>query len=93
MYVVSVVGPDTVNTVPPNTLEALLDHGEIAADTVQTGLPDARATIDALAAHGILITDVTDKLVVEGVASFGDSFKAMLDAIAGKQKQLALANA
>jgi len=93
MYVVSVVGPDTVNTVPPNTLEALLDHGQIAADTVTADVPAAQATIDELAAHGITLADVTDKLVVEGVASFGESFTAMLDAIAGKQKQLALANA
>jgi hypothetical protein len=61
--------------------------------TVKTDLAGAQATADALAAAGISIKHVTDKLVVEGVASFGDSFKAMLDAIAGKQKQLALANA
>jgi transaldolase len=93
MYVVSVVGPDTVNTVPPNTLEALLDHGVIVADTVHHDLAGAKATIEALAANGILLANVTDKLVVDGVASFGDSFTAMLDAIAGKQKQLALASA
>jgi transaldolase len=93
MYIVSVVGPDTVNTVPPGTLTALLDHGVIEADTVQTDLAGANATISALAADGILLKDVTDKLVVEGVASFADSFNAMLSAIAGKQQQLALANA
>jgi hypothetical protein len=56
-------------------------------------LAGAHAVADALAANGISLKDVTDKLVVDGVASFGESFKAMLDAIAGKQKQLALANA
>ena len=93
MYVVSVVGPDTVNTVPPATLTALLDHGQIVADTVHHDLPGARKTIDDLAASGISIDAVTDALVVDGVKSFADSFNKMLEAIAGKQKQLALANA
>jgi transaldolase len=93
MYVVSVVGPDTVNTVPPNTLAALLDHGQIAPDTVHADVAAAQATIDALAADGIVLEDVTDKLVVDGVKSFADSFNAMLAAIAGKQQQLALASA
>jgi transaldolase len=93
MYVVSVVGPDTVNTVPPNTLAALLDHGVIAGGTVREDLPGARAVIEQLAANGISIATVTDKLVVDGVKSFAESFDAMLAAIAGKQKQLALANA
>jgi transaldolase len=93
MYVVSVVGPDTVNTVPPNTLAALLDHGVIAGGTVREDLPGARAVIDQLAANGISIATVTDKLVVDGVKSFAESFDAMLAAIAGKQKQLALASA
>jgi transaldolase len=93
MYVVSVVGPDTVNTVPPNTLAALLDHGQIEPDTVHHDVAAAQTTIDALASNGILIKDVTDKLVVDGVKSFADSFDAMLAAIAGKQQQLALASA
>jgi transaldolase len=93
MYVVSVVGPDTVNTVPPNTLTALLDHGVIVAGTVREDVGGAHAVIDQLAANGISLAAVTDTLVVEGVKSFAESFDAMLAAIAGKQKQLALANA
>lgn len=93
MYIVTVVGSDTVNTVPPGTLTALLDHGVITPDTVHEDVAGAKATIDTLAANGILLKDVTDKLVVDGVASFADSFDAMLAAIAGKQQQLALANA
>jgi transaldolase len=93
MYVVSVVGPDTVNTVPPNTLTALLDHGVIEPNTVTADLAGAQATMDQLAAAGISVKDVTDKLVVDGVKSFADSFDAMLQAIAGKQQQLAMASA
>ena len=93
MYVVSVVGTDTVNTVPPATLAALLDHGQIKPDTVHDDMAGAQATIDALGASGISVKDVTEKLVVDGVKSFADSFDAMLQAIAGKQQQLALARA
>jgi transaldolase len=93
MYVVSVVGPDTVNTVPPNTLDALLDHGQIAPDTVHEDVPGAQTTIELLAANGISLKAVTDKLVIDGVTSFAESYNAMLAAIAGKQQQLAVANA
>ena len=93
MYVVSVVGPDTVNTVPPATLTALLDHGQITPDTVHDDLAGAQAIMDDLAKNGISVKDVTEKLVIDGVKSFADSFDAMLQAIAGKQQQLALARA
>jgi transaldolase len=89
LYVTTVVGTDTVNTVPPNTLEALLDHGVIKADTVHDDLAGAQAELDALAKNGVNVDAVTDQLVVEGVKSFGDSFAEMLAAIAGKQEKLA----
>src|SRR5665213_1225244 len=88
MYVESLVGRDTVNTVPPNTLEALLDHGSVRADTVTADLDAARATIDALAQAQISLYDVTEELVTEGVKSFAASFDAMLAAIQGKLEQL-----
>jgi transaldolase len=93
MYVETVVGTDTVNTVPPNTLTGLLDHGKITPDTIHQDVAGAEATIAALDRAGISLHDVTDKLVVDGVASFADSFNAMLQAIAGKQQQLATATA
>jgi transaldolase/glucose-6-phosphate isomerase len=89
MYVDTVVGPDTVNTMPPQTLQALLDHGTVVADTVETGLDDARATIAALHDNNISLFDVTHQLQVDGVASFSDSFAALLGAIVYKQNQLA----
>lgn len=89
MYVLTVVGPDTVNTMPPNTLEALLNHGVVKADTVHADVPGAKATIEALAAKGVILHDVTEQLVAEGVASFAASFNDMLAAIAGKQRELA----
>ncbi len=89
MYVETVVGPHTVNTMPPATLEALIDHGSIKPDTVEQGLDEARATMRALADAKISLFDVTYDLQVEGVSSFSDSFAALMGAIVYKQKQLA----
>jgi transaldolase len=89
MYVTTVVGADTVNTMPPNTLEALLDHGTVNADTVHDDLAGAQASLDALATYGVDLHAVTDQLVVEGVKSFAASFDEMLATIAGKQEKLA----
>jgi transaldolase len=89
MYVVTVVGADTVNTMPPATLDALLDHGVVKADTIHTGVAEGKAAIDALAAKGISLKAVTDQLVAEGVKSFAKSFEDMLAAITGKSDQLA----
>ncbi len=88
MYVENLVGRDTVNTVPPNTLEALVDHGTIRADAVLEDIDGARAVIEALAKAQISIYDVTETLVADGVKSFADSFNAMLDAIKGKLEKL-----
>ena len=89
MYVETVVGPDTVNTMPPATLQALLDHGTVVPDTVETDVDEARETISALHDNGISLFEVTHQLQVDGVASFSDSFAALLGAIVYKQQQLA----
>jgi transaldolase len=91
MYVEGLVAKDTVNTVPPLTLDALLDHGKVVADTIVADLDDAHATLDALVKAHISLPEVTDKLVVEGVKSFADSFEQMLDAIAKKYATLSAA--
>ncbi len=88
MYVEPLVGKDTVNTVPPNTLEAILDHATVQADTVEQDVDAAKATVDALAEAKISLYDITERLVADGVKSFADSFQAMLDAIRGKLDEL-----
>jgi transaldolase/glucose-6-phosphate isomerase len=88
MYVETLVGKDTVNTVPPNTLDALLDHGTVRPDTVLEDVDRARATVEALASEQISLYDVTEDLVAEGVKSFADSFDAMLAAITAKLDKL-----
>jgi transaldolase/transaldolase/glucose-6-phosphate isomerase len=89
MYVVTVVGAHTVNTMPPNTLEALLDHGVVKPDTIHDDVPGAKALIDDLASKGISLHDVTEQLVADGVKSFAASFEDMLAAIDGKRAELA----
>jgi len=90
MYVLNVVGTDTVNTMPPATLDALLDHGVVKPDTIHDDVPGAKALVEALGAKGVSLHDVTEQLVADGVKSFAQSFKEMLDAIAGKQEALAV---
>ncbi len=89
MYVESVVGPETVNTMPENTLAALLDHGKIVQNTVEHDVEGARATFRALQDARISMFDVTQQLQVEGVKLFADAYTALLGAIVYKQKQLA----
>ncbi|MFY9719000.1 MAG: bifunctional transaldolase/phosoglucose isomerase [Candidatus Cybelea sp.] len=88
MYVETVVGPDTVNTMPTATLDALLDHGEVVADTVESDLRAANEQMRALQDAKISLFEVTHDLQVEGVGLFSDSFAALLGAIVYKQKLL-----
>src|ERR1044071_5422548 len=73
MYVEQLIGPDTVNTMPPQTITAFLDHGDVKR-TVDVDVDKAQQTIAMLEQHGIMMRDVTDKLLVDGVASFQKSF-------------------
>ena len=84
MYVEQLIGPDTVNTLPPATLEAFRDHGEVAR-TVDADVDGARRTLAELEAAGISLTDVTAKLLTDGLASFQKSFATLL---AGLQKKI-----
>ncbi len=88
MYVENVVGPDTVNTMPPQTLDALLDHGTIVADTVESDLDAVQDVMRALQEAKISLFEVTEHLQVEGLTLFSDSFAALLGAIVYKQKLL-----
>ena len=88
MYVEPVVAKNTVNTMPPQTLDALLDHGTVVPDTILQDVDGARETLKRLADNGISLFDVTYQLQVEGVSAFSDSFAGLLGAIVYKQKQL-----
>ncbi len=87
MYVETLIGPDTVDTVPPQTLEAFRGHG-IVAPTLEAGLDEARHVFDELKAVGIDMTAVTDKLTEEGVKSFSDSFKELIEVIQARRDEV-----
>jgi transaldolase/glucose-6-phosphate isomerase len=87
LYVDSLIGPDTVNTVPPATLQAYLDHGAVAS-TLGVGLEEARAHLAHLAELGVDLDAITKQLEDEGVAAFAKSFETLLASIATKQDRL-----
>jgi transaldolase len=80
MYVETLIGTDTVNTVPPQTLDAFRDHGKVAP-TLEAGLDEAHHTFDELKAVGVDMKTVTDKLTEDGVKSFSDSFRELIEVI------------
>ena len=87
LYLEALVGPDTVNTVPPATLTAFVDHGRAAA-TLDQGADEADAQMRELAAAGISMDQVTGRLLTQGLDSFGESFEKSLANIDDKQARL-----
>jgi transaldolase / glucose-6-phosphate isomerase len=88
MYVEALVGRDTVDTIPPATMDAFRDHGEVTQDAIERGLQDARALLAELAERGVSLQAVTDDLVSDGVKHFADAFDKLFGVIA--QRRLAL---
>ena len=91
LYVEELIGPDTVNTMPAETMEAFQDHGKVRNDTVEEDLDAARKVLKKLAKVGVDYDDVTETLELEGVQKFSDSFAELLDGV--RQKHGALAHA
>ncbi|MEW6511561.1 MAG: transaldolase [Bacteroidota bacterium] len=87
-YVDSLIGSHTVNTVPPITFEAILDHSR-PAPTVESDLSGARAVLRDLLAAGIDMVAVMKKLEDDGVAAFEKSFDALYNSLAAKRSRLA----
>jgi transaldolase len=90
MYVDELIGPETVNTMPEETIRAFQDHGEVAL-TLEQGVDEARMLFDQLAEAGIDYDDVVRVLEQEGVEKFADSFAELLDGIRAKRGELAAA--
>lgn len=90
LYVDELIGPHTVNTVPPDTLNAFLDHGTVAA-TIQKEREAASEQFAALTGLGIEVEKITQKLLDDGVAAFAKSFDTLLDSVA-KKREAILAN-
>jgi transaldolase / glucose-6-phosphate isomerase len=80
IYVEELIGPDTVNTMPPATIDAFRDHGQLR-NSLTEDLPGAQKVMDDLARAGISIKAVTDKLTDDGVKLFADAFDKLLAAV------------
>ncbi len=88
MYVEALIGRDTVDTLPPATMDAFRDHGEAKPDAVEQDVAGARAVLAELESNGISLKQVTDELVAEGVQSFADSFDKLFGAVAQQRRAL-----
>ena len=86
MYVEALIGRDTVNTIPPATMDAFRDHGIVEANTLEKHVLDARNILAGLEQHGIGLEAIARDLVVDGVRQFADAFDKLFAAI-GRQRQ------
>ena len=87
LYVDSLIGDHTVNTIPPDTLDAFMNDGTVAR-TIASGLDSSKACIDALQNLGIDLDEITEKLQLEGVDKFIHSFDTLMEAIRRKNGRL-----
>ena len=92
LYVQELIAPNTVNTMPLDTIEAWNDHGD-ARLTLEEGMDDAPAVIDRIESAGISFKEITDQLTVDGVKSFADSFDLLLADVGEKSARLTAAAA
>ena len=90
MYVDELIGSDTVNTMPPQTLEAYNDHGRLEV-TIDRDLDRARMLFDRLPELGVPIERLIDELEPEGVAAFAKSYEALLAALEARRREVAAA--
>jgi transaldolase len=87
LYVQELIGRDTVNTMPTQTIDAYRDHGNPQADTIEQGLDDARGTIAQLPGVGIDLGAVTQQLEDDGVKAFANDYQKLLASIEDKKKR------
>ncbi|MBX2878417.1 MAG: transaldolase [Granulosicoccus sp.] len=88
LYVEELIGPDTVNTLPPKTMDAFKDHG-VAEERLTKGLEQAHSDLSELATLGISLAEITDQLEIEGIDSFKEAFDRLLDVLGNKRKLMA----
>ena len=88
LYAEELIGPDTVDTMPPATIDAFRDHGQVRA-SLEEGLEEAEGVFRRLANVGIDMNVATEKLQVDGVKLFADSFDTLMKSLASKRESLA----
>jgi transaldolase len=89
VYVEELVGPDTVNTMPPALVDAINDHGEIRGDTLLDDVDEASRVLDAFESAGVKYDDVVATLEREGVEKFSKSFADLIEGLESKLKLVA----
>jgi transaldolase / glucose-6-phosphate isomerase len=88
MYVEALIGRDTVNTIPPATMDAFRDHGVVEPDMIERDVAAARVLLAALEEHGISLQKITAELVADGVQQFADAFDKLLGVVAERRRAL-----
>ena len=88
LYVEALIGRDTVDTLPPATMDAFRDHGKATPDAIEQNVEGAKKSLEALAALGVSLDAVTEQLVEEGVTLFADAFDKLLGAVARRRRTL-----
>ncbi|MFO8037512.1 MAG: transaldolase [Anaerolineales bacterium] len=87
LYPDHLIGKDTVNTLPPKTLEAFLDHGVVSESLIQ-GIPEVEKELELVSSLGIKVENITKELLDEGVVKFANSFDELMASIAKKRSKL-----
>jgi transaldolase len=87
LYVEELIGPETVNTMPRETIEAFQEHGNVGR-TLDSDVDEAHGVFERIAAVGVEYDDVTATLEREGVEKFADSFRELLDGVQAKRGEL-----
>ena len=84
-YVEELIGKDTINTVPPSTLQAFREHGRVRGLTLEEGLPEAESILKQLSTFGIDLDAIAEQLQTDGVAAFSSSLNKLSRAIETRQ--------
>ena len=87
-YVEELIGPDTINTIPPATLQAFQEHGRVRGLTIEEGLPEAKSILKQLSMFGIDLETIAQQLQTDGVAAFSSSLDKLSRAIETKQHSM-----
>ena len=90
LYIEELIGPDTVNTVPPATLDAFRAHGKISGATLTENPAAAKSVLEDLATAGVNLQEITDELLTEGLTQFSESFDKLLVAVCAQHEEKAM---
>ncbi|MFP5246422.1 MAG: transaldolase, partial [Thermoanaerobaculia bacterium] len=85
LYVETLIGADTVNTLPPATFDAFKDHGKVEANAIEQDVDEARRVLDEFERRGFSLHAITEKLTADGVKSFNESFEHLMNTIEARR--------